>query len=145
MFFFGMFLLTFIPPLDVTHTHIFVQAQSASQLALLEPPPSLLPCFVLRPTSISRPFAASRCDHSRSFSVSSRDECIQSSLQSHVPFTLTVTIIAVEPGFIMVQEELKAVSVGLDATKNTTILRSWRRTSLAWNPPGLTIQWRYSL
>jgi len=50
--FFGVFLLTFIPPLHVTHTRIFVQAQSACQLALLD---YYLPCFVLRPTSISRP------------------------------------------------------------------------------------------
>ena len=35
-----------------------------------------------------------------------------SSAQSHIAFTITFAIIAVEPGFIMVQEEPKAAYVG---------------------------------
>jgi len=31
---FGMFKLTLTPPLNLTHTHIFIQAQSASQRLL---------------------------------------------------------------------------------------------------------------
>ena len=56
--------------------------------------------------------------------------CIQSSAQSHIAFTITFTIIAVEPGFIMVQEEPKAAYVGFE---NITMLRSWRHPSLVWN------------
>jgi len=138
--FFGVFLLTFIPLSHVTHTRIFVQTQSSSQLALFEPLSFLLcpSSHLHQPTRPWQPVAATRAVP---FFVSSREECIQSSPRSHT-FTIVVAIITIEPGFIVAQEKQKATHVRLDAAKNITVLRSWRRPSLVWDLSGLAVQCR---
>ena len=115
---------TFIHPTIACNSYSYLRAQSSSQLALLEPLSSLLcpSSHLHQPTRPWQPVAATRAV---SFSVSSHEECIQSSPRSHT-FTIVVAIVTIEPGFIVAQEEPKATHVRLDAAKNITVLRSWR-------------------
>jgi len=80
------------------------------------------------------------CNQRRCFPVSSHDDCIQSSPQSH-SFAIVVVIVTIELGFIVAREEPKAAYVVLDAAKNITMLRSchrWLGISLDWRFSGLT-------
>jgi len=101
-------------------------------------------CFVLRGPS-SRPQAANADLHHPSLqpeSLLSRaaTSCIQSSAQFHIAFTITFAIIAVESGFIMVQEEPKAAYVGFGRSQEHHDAEELVSAVTCLEFPGLAIQ-----
>jgi len=139
--FFGMFRLTFTPPLNLIHIYFFVQAKFSGRCS------NAITTFAASSFDAPPPadlnmgkYITCLCNQRRCFPVSSDDDCIQSSPQSH-SFTIVVVIVTIEPGFIVAQEGPKAAYVRFDAAKNIRMLRSchrWLGISLDWRFSGLT-------
>jgi len=137
--FFGMFLLSFIPPSPVTHTRIFGHNLPVSLLYWNH----YLPCFVLRPTSISRPDLGSQSLRPEPFL--SRSQAATSAFKALLDHT---------PSLLSSPSSLLDLGSSCPRRNKSCICRVGRRQkhqdaeelpSLVRNFPGLAIQWPYSL